>query len=98
MLPRNPSGKILKTELRKIITQEQIDENKKGIRGQLSRFLDFTDDKALLLDNAEWLTKLEYIPFLRDIGRHFSVNRMMRDAARARLESLAGASLRTSCF
>ena len=81
----DPSGK---TELRKIITQEQIDENKKGIRGQLARFLDFSDDKALLLDNAQWLTKLEYIPFLRDIGRHFSVNRMIKaESYKARMDS-----------
>jgi len=84
----DPSGK---TELRKIITQEQIDENKKGIRTQLSRFLDFSEDKALLLDNAQWLTKLEYIPFLRDIGRHFSVNRMVKaESYKARMESEDG--------
>lgn len=81
----DPSGK---TELRKIITQEQIDENKNGIRKQLSRFLDFSEDKALLLDNAQWLTKLEYIPFLRDIGRHFSVNRMIKaESYKARMDS-----------
>ena len=84
----DPSGK---TELRKIITMEQIDENKKGIRQQLSRFLDFTNDKALLLDNAQWLTKLEYIPFLRDIGRHFSVNRMIKaESYKARMDSEDG--------
>lgn len=81
----DPSGK---TELRKIITQEQIDKNKKGIKSQLARFLDFSDDKALLLDNAQWLTKLEYIPFLRDIGRHFSVNRMVKaESYKARMDS-----------
>lgn len=84
----DPSGK---TELRKIITQKKIDENKKGIREQLSRFLDFSEDKALLLDNAEWLTKLAYIPFLRDIGRHFSVNRMIKaENYKARMESEDG--------
>jgi tyrosyl-tRNA synthetase len=81
----DPSGK---TELRKIITQEDIDENKAGIRKQLSRFLNFSDDKALMLDNAKWLTPLEYIPFLRDIGRHFSVNRMVKaESYKARMES-----------
>ncbi len=81
----DPSGK---TELRKVITQEQIDENKKGIKKQLSRFLDFSDDKALLLDNAKWLTKLEYIPFLRDIGRYFRVNRMVKaESYKARMDS-----------
>lgn len=84
----DPSGK---TELRKIITLEQIDENKKGIQQQLSRFLDFSDDKALLLDNAQWLTKLEYIPFLRDVGRHFSVNRMIKaESYKARMDSEDG--------
>ncbi|MBU0463932.1 MAG: tyrosine--tRNA ligase [Proteobacteria bacterium] len=84
----DPSGK---TELRKIITQEEIDENKKGLWLQLSRFLDFSGDKALLLDNAHWLTKLEYIPFLRDIGRHFSVNRMVKaESYKARMESEDG--------
>lgn len=84
----DPSGK---TELRKIITQEKIDKNKKGIRDQLSRFLDFSKDRALLLDNAEWLTKLAYIPFLRDIGRHFSVNRMIKaENYKARMESEDG--------
>ncbi len=84
----DPSGK---TELRKIITQDQIDENKKGLKKQLSRFLDFSNDKAFLLDNARWLTKLEYIPFLRDIGRHFSVNRMVKvEAYKARMESEDG--------
>ncbi len=84
----DPSGK---TELRKIITQDEIDENKKGIRKQLSRFLDFSEDKALLLDNAKWLTKLEYIPFLRDIGRFFSVNRMIKaESYKARMESEDG--------
>ncbi len=84
----DPSGK---TELRKIITQDEIDVNKNGIRNQLARFLDFSSDKALLLDNAQWLTKLEYIPFLRDIGRHFSVNRMIKaEAYKARMDSEDG--------
>jgi tyrosyl-tRNA synthetase len=84
----DPSGK---TEMRKIITHDQIEENKKGIRKQLERFLDFEDDKALLLDNASWLTKLEYIPFLRDIGKNFSVNRMLRaEGYKTRLDSEDG--------
>jgi len=81
----DPSGK---TEMRKIITQEEIDENKKGIKKQLERFIDFSEDRALLVDNAKWLTKLEYIPFLRDIGRHFSVNRMIKaESYKARMDS-----------
>jgi tyrosyl-tRNA synthetase len=84
----DPSGK---TEMRQIITQEQIDENKAGIRAQLSRFIDFNNDQALLLDNAQWLTKLEYIPFLRDIGRHFSINRMIKaESYKARMDSEEG--------
>lgn len=84
----DPSGK---TEMRQIITQEQIDENKAGIRAQLSRFIDFDNDQALLLDNALWLTKLEYIPFLRDIGRYFSINRMIKaESYKARMASEEG--------
>ncbi len=81
----DPSGK---TELRKVMTQDTLDDNKRGIRNQLSRFLDFEDDKALLLDNAAWLTSLEYIPFLRDIGRHFSINRMIKaESVKSRMDS-----------
>ena len=84
----DPSGK---TEMRKIITHDAIEANKKGIRKQLERFLDFEDGKALLLDNASWLTGLEYIPFLRDIGRHFSVNRMIKaEGYKTRLDSEDG--------
>ncbi len=84
----DPSGK---TELRKVLTQETIDENKAGIRKQLERFIDFSNGKALLLDNAKWLTKLEYIPFLRDIGRHFSVNRMIKaESYKSRMDSEDG--------
>ncbi len=86
----DPSGK---TEMRKVITQDQIDENKKGIKTQLARFIDFTDDSALLLDNADWLTGLGYIPFLRDIGRYFSVNRMIKaESYKMRIDSEEGLS------
>ena len=86
----DPSGK---TEMRKLLTYETIEENAQGIKLQLSRFLDFSDQKALLLNNAEWLTKLEYIPFLRDIGRHFSVNRMIKsESCKIRLDSEEGLS------
>ncbi|MCG8551312.1 MAG: tyrosine--tRNA ligase [Desulfobacterales bacterium] len=84
----DPSGK---TELRKVLTQDQIDENKAGIRKQLSRFIDFSEDRALMLDNAAWLTKLEYISFLRDIGRHFSINKMIKaESVKSRMESEDG--------
>ncbi|WP_300667561.1 tyrosine--tRNA ligase [Desulfoluna sp.] len=86
----DPSGK---TEMRQMLTPEIIDENKAGLRSQLSRFLDFSDEKAFLLDNADWLTGLEYIPFLREVGRHFSVNRMVKaESYRARLDSDEGLS------
>jgi tyrosyl-tRNA synthetase len=70
----DPSGK---TELRPIMKREEIDKNAQGLREQLSRFLDFENGKAIMANNADWLTKLNYIEFLRDIGRFFSVNRML---------------------
>lgn len=80
----DPSGK---TEMRKIMTREQINSNAEGLKKQLSRYLDFGEGKALLLNNADWLTPLNYIEFLRDIGRHFSVNRMLAaESYRMRLE------------
>jgi tyrosyl-tRNA synthetase len=80
----DPSGK---TELRQVLTLEQIDYNAQCLGKQLSRYIDFTDDKALLLNNADWLTKINYIEFLRDIGRHFSVNRMLAaESYKIRLE------------
>ncbi|OQY59942.1 MAG: tyrosine--tRNA ligase [Desulfobacteraceae bacterium 4572_88] len=84
----DPSGK---TEMRKMLTPELVEENVLGIRNQLSHFINFNDGKALLLNNAEWLTKLEYIPLLRDVGRHFSVNRMIKaESYKMRLESEEG--------
>lgn len=81
----DPSGK---TEMRRIMTREEIEENAKGIKKQLSRFLDFDGGKALMVNNADWLTKLNYIDFLRDIGRHFSVNRMLAaESYRLRLKT-----------
>lgn len=86
----DPSGK---TEMRKLLTLEIVEENIVGIKKQLSNFIDFTDGKALLLNNAEWLTRLEYIPFLRDIGKYFSVNRMIKtDTCKIRLTSDEGLS------
>ncbi len=86
----DPSGK---TEMRKMLTIEQVNYNADCIKHQLSRFIDFRDGRALLLNNADWLTKLEFIPFLRDIGRHFSVNRMIKaESCRTRMESEDGLS------
>jgi len=82
----DPSGR---DESRKILTLEQIEENKAGIQKTFARFLSFEGggNAATMVDNAEWLTKLNYIEMLRDIGRHFSVNRMMSmDSVRMRLE------------
>ncbi len=86
----DPSGK---TEMRKMLTVEDVENNVLGIKRQLSRFIAFSDRKALLLNNAQWLTTLEYIPFLRDIGRHFSVNRMIKaESYKMRLDSEEGLS------
>lgn len=82
----DPSGK---DETRKILSIETIDANKAAIKRIFSNFLTFGDGKteAVMADNAEWLTKLNYIEFLRDVGRHFSVNRMMSmDSVKMRLE------------
>ncbi|MDL2269611.1 tyrosine--tRNA ligase [Desulfosarcina sp. OttesenSCG-928-A07] len=86
----DPSGK---TEMRQMMTNETIAANVAGIKRQLSHFIDFTDNKAMMVNNADWLTDLHYIPFLRDVGRHFSVNRMIKmEAYRQRLESEEGLS------
>jgi tyrosyl-tRNA synthetase len=80
----DPSGK---TEMRQVLTREQIDHNALSIGKQLSQYIDFSDGRALLLNNADWLTKINYIEFLRDIGRHFSVNRMLAaESYKIRLE------------
>jgi tyrosyl-tRNA synthetase len=81
----DPSGK---TEMRRLMSREEIDQNATGIKSQLARFLDFTNDRALMVNNADWLTPLNYIEFLRDIGRHFSVNRMLAaESYKVRLET-----------
>ncbi|KAB2919752.1 MAG: tyrosine--tRNA ligase [Hyphomicrobiaceae bacterium] len=82
----DPSGK---DETRRILPIETIDANKEAIKGVFLRFLKFGSRRtdALMLDNAEWLAPLNYIDFLRDVGRHFSVNRMLTmDSAKLRLE------------
>ena len=86
----DPSGK---TEMRKMLTLEDVAANAEGLKSQLSRFIDFSGDRAIMANNADWLTKLEYIPLLRDIGRHFSVNRMIKaESYKMRLESEEGLS------
>jgi tyrosyl-tRNA synthetase len=80
----DPSGK---DELRKLQTAETLEGNKAGIRGSLARFLEFGQGKATLVDNADWLLELNYLAFLRDYGRHFTINRMLTfDSVRLRLE------------
>lgn len=70
----DPSGK---TDMRKMLTMEQINTNLNAFKKQFSKFIDFSEGQAIMVNNGEWLTKLNYIDFLRDIGRHFSVNRML---------------------
>ena len=72
----DPSGK---DDVRKILSTEQIDENKKSMVAGIRHLLKFGDgpSDAIMVDNADWLDQLDYIPFLRDVGRHFSVNRML---------------------
>lgn len=81
----DPSGR---TEMRQLLTVERIQANLEALKKQIGRFIDYSDGKALMLNNADWLLPLKYIDFLRDIGRHFSVNRMLAaEAYRTRLES-----------
>lgn len=82
----DPSGR---DESRKLLTLEDIEDNKRGIQQVFSKFLRFGSGRkdALMIDNAEWLTKLNYLDMLREIGRHFSVNRMLAmDSVKLRLE------------
>lgn len=70
----DPSGK---TDMRKMMTVETIDHNVECIKQQMSRFLDFSDEKAIIVNNADWLRNLNFIEFMRDIGAMFSVNKML---------------------
>jgi tyrosyl-tRNA synthetase len=82
----DPSGK---DETRKLLTYDQIEANKQSLKGTFERFIRFGQgaDGAIMADNAEWLAPLNYIDFLRDVGRHFSVNRMLSfDSVKMRLE------------
>lgn len=81
----DPSGK---TEMRQMLTPHQVNQDAEVLKRQLAKFLDFEKGEAVLLNNAQWLTPLQYIPFLRDIGRHFSVNRMLaNESCRKRMET-----------
>ena len=81
----DPSGKSIE---RSLLTLEQSEANAAAIRAQLSNFFDLSsEDRALMLNNAEWLLPLDLVGFLRDVGKHFSVNEMIkRDSVRTRLE------------
>ena len=70
----DPSGR---TDMRQMMTRETIDHNVECFKKQMSRFIDFSDGKALLVNNADWLLDLNYVQFLREVGPHFSVNRML---------------------
>jgi tyrosyl-tRNA synthetase len=80
----DPTGK---TDMRKMMTLEEIRHNAANFKRQLSKFIDFTNDRALMVDNSEWLLNLNYVDFLRDIGVYFSVNRMLTaECFKSRLE------------
>ena len=70
----DPSGK---TDMRKMMTKETIEHNVECFKKQMARFIDFSDGKALLVNNADWLLNLNYVDVLREVGPHFSVNRML---------------------
>jgi tyrosyl-tRNA synthetase len=89
----DPSGKTVE---RQLLTLEQVQANVEGLRAQLGRFLDFDatrTNRALLLDNAAWLTRMSAIDFMRDVGKYFTVNAMLaRESVKRRIESQEGIS------
>jgi tyrosyl-tRNA synthetase len=81
----DPSGRI---SSRPMLTPEEIEQNLAGIKPQIAHFIDFSDERALALNNADWLTKLNFVEFMRDIGSRFSLNEVLRlEAYRTRLEA-----------
>ena len=86
----DPSGK---TEMRKMLTKEVIEHNIECFKKQMSRFIDFSDGKAILVNNADWLLKLNYVDLLREVGADFHVNNMLRaECYKQRLERDGGLS------
>lgn len=86
----DPSGR---TDMRKMLTPEQIRYNVASFQKQMSRFIDFSEGGAMMVDNGDWLLNLNYIEFIRDIGRHFSVNRMLAaECFKSRMEQEQGLS------
>ncbi len=80
----DPTGK---TDMRKMMTKEQIEHNCNCFKKQLAKIIDFSEDKAIMVNNADWLLNLNYIEFLRKIGVHFSVNKMLTaECFKSRLE------------
>jgi tyrosyl-tRNA synthetase len=80
----DPTGK---TDMRRMMTREEIAGNAECFKSQISRFIDFSDGKAIMVDNADWLLQLNYIAFLREVGVYFSVNRMLTaECFKSRLE------------
>ncbi|HEX5869127.1 MAG TPA: tyrosine--tRNA ligase [Longimicrobium sp.] len=87
----DPSGKTAERQLQ---TREDVERNVQSIRGQLGRFIDFGEGRALLIDNHEWLGGLALIEFLRDVGKHFTINYMLaKESVKLRLENEAGLSV-----
>ncbi|HEY3117628.1 MAG TPA: tyrosine--tRNA ligase [Chloroflexota bacterium] len=81
----DPTGK---TEMRQMLSEADIEVNLAGQRSQVARYLDFNEGKALMLNNADWLRPLGYLEFLRDVGRHFSVNQLLQHSTyRERLDT-----------
>ena len=81
----DPSGR---TDMRKMMTKETIAHNVASIKKQMEKFIDFSDDKAILANNADWLLDLNYIDFIRDIGSCFSVNKMLAaECFKSRMEA-----------
>lgn len=81
----DPTGK---NDMRKMLTLEQINHNAECFKEQMKKFIDFEDGKAIMANNADWLLGLEYLPFLREIGPHFSVNRMLTaECYKSRMET-----------
>ena len=70
----DPSGR---TDMRKMMTDEIIEHNCECFKRQIARFIDFSDGKAIMVNNGDWLRKLNYIEFLREVGAEFTVNRML---------------------
>lgn len=90
----DPSGK---NDMRKMLTREELAHNAESLKKQISKFLDYTDDKAIMVDNADWLFKLEFLPFLRDIAVTFSVNKMLTaECYKSRMEQ--GLTLLEFCY